>query len=80
MGTRLPAVPSGRRLWGQQILKPLGFRLEPDLAETTVLAALGVTEKDLLLVDADGVQTVSREVLRPLHRASLRRVFEEVKA
>jgi hypothetical protein len=72
LGRRLPVLASAQRLWGQRVLKPLGFRLEPDLPESTIRNALEIKEEELLLATEDGVQIVSAEVLQPLDRTALR--------
>jgi hypothetical protein len=74
IGPRLPAVASGRRVWGKTLLLPLGFRLEPDVPESTIRAAFGLTRGELLLIDADGEQIIPRDVFEPLHRSGLRRL------
>ena len=77
LGQHLPVLASGQRLWGQTVLAPLGFRLEPDLTENTIRAAFALKEGDLLLILQDGAQVVKADILQPLDRAGLRKAALE---
>ena len=57
-GTAFAGTGCGQRLWGRTVLRPLGFRLEPDLSEGTIGAAFAVKDGDLLLVEEAGVEIV----------------------
>jgi len=76
-GSRLPLLASSQRLWGNMVLKPLGFCLEPDLPERVVRECLNVTDEELLIFTVRGVDVLCRSVLRPLSRASLRLAMRE---
>jgi len=77
LGPRLPLLPSSQRLWGNSVLKPLGFCLEPDLPEPAVRECLNLSEDDLLLLTDLGAEVLCRSDLRPLNRASLRLALQE---
>jgi hypothetical protein len=72
LGPRLPAVPVGRRYWGEQVLVPLGYRTDPDLPAEAVRAALGLADEDLLVLDEGRSEVVPRSAFRPLTRAAVR--------
>ncbi len=76
-GPRLPLLPSAQRLWGDTVLKPLGFCLEPDLPEPVVRECLRLTEDDLLIITARGADVLCLADLLPLSRASLRLAMRE---
>jgi hypothetical protein len=68
---RLPTVP-GLRLWGGDVLLPLGFRASPDLPPAVLRAAAGATAKELLLFTHDGFEAVPLAAFAPVTRAGLR--------
>ncbi len=72
LGDRLPLLPSSERFWGQRVLVPLGFRLDPALPETFVVQALGLADDELLLMRAEKGEVLSRSLFEPLTRAGLR--------
>jgi hypothetical protein len=72
VGNRLPLLPGSQRLWGDRVLVPLGQRLEPDLPESAVLDALGISQEELLILESDRAQVVACQALQPLTRAGLR--------
>jgi hypothetical protein len=72
VGKRLPLVPAGERYWGERVLVPLGFRLDPELAETLVCSALALAEDDWLLLGSRRAEVIDGTLLRPLARAGLR--------
>ena len=55
-----------------RVLVPLGQRLEPDLPESAVLDALGISQEELLILESDRAQVVACQALQPLTRAGLR--------
>jgi hypothetical protein len=69
---RLPPLPGGRRLWGERLLVPLGFRPEPALPERTLLEVLRVEGDDLALLGDDRVEMVPWRAFEPLTRAGIR--------
>ena len=72
LGRQLPALPNGRRLWGERVLAPLGFRPEPALPEKTLLEALGAAAGEFIVLDAEGAEVVPADVFGPLTRAAVR--------
>jgi hypothetical protein len=77
LGKRLPAVPSGVRYWGDNLLLPVGFRPNPGLPSTTLRAAVGAAADELVFLDADGAEVVPRSAFEPLTRAGLRLAIRE---
>lgn len=75
-GDRLPLVPGARRYWGNVLLVPLGYRLDPDLGEPILRQAL-LVEEELLVFDADGVERIPQAAFGPLSRGALRRALLE---
>ncbi len=55
---RLPLLPDATRYWGIDLLTPLGYRLEPDLPESTVRRAAGADAGSLVLWEDDGFELV----------------------
>ena len=76
-GDRLPEVADGERFWGGAVMTPLGWRLEPALAERALARALGLGDDDLALLTADGAEVISAGLLRPVTRAGLRLALRE---
>jgi hypothetical protein len=71
----LPAL-SGERFWGRRVLLPLGYCIEPDLAEGVLLGALGLQEGEIALWTAEGVEVLAAEVFGPVTRAGVRLTSE----
>jgi hypothetical protein len=69
---RLPAIEGGLRFWGGEVLIPLGYRAEPELADDALRQAVGAGPDDLLILDHDGAELIPREAFRRLSRASIR--------
>jgi MoxR-vWA-beta-propeller ternary system domain bpX2 len=81
LGSRLPLLRDGQRFWGKRALRPLGYRLEPDLPESAIRDALGATSEELLIFHEDGsAEMVPTSALGPLTRAGVRRAVEEASA
>jgi hypothetical protein len=78
LGEHLPPLAAGERLWGERVLVPLGYRPEPALPETAVTEALGMGPDEILLLDKEGPQVLSRTVLQPLTRAGVRLALREI--
>lgn len=72
LGKCLPLFRRGQRFWGQRILLPLGYRLEPELPESAVAEAVGLEPSQLLLMQESGAETIPQEVLQPLSRVAIR--------
>jgi hypothetical protein len=71
-GDRLPVIPDAERFWGDRVLAPLGCRVEPDLPETAIRAAAGVSLSEVLILTAAGVEAVPEGAFAPLTRAGVR--------
>jgi hypothetical protein len=68
----LPALAEGLRFWGCDVLIPLGYRAEPDLADRALRQAVGAGPDELVLLDQDGPELIPRQAFRPLSRAGIR--------
>jgi hypothetical protein len=75
VGTRLPAVVGGERFWGERVLIPLGYRPEPDLAESVLVALFGLQAGELAFFRLEGVTVLPDDALEPLSRARLRLII-----
>src|SRR5262249_29260421 len=71
-GTRLPTIADGLRLWGHDVLIPVGFRAEPQLAERALRAAVGAGPDDMVILDGEGPELIPRQAFQPLSRAAIR--------
>ncbi|MFO0805551.1 MAG: hypothetical protein U0791_20810 [Gemmataceae bacterium] len=72
LGKRLPTVANAIRHWGDLLLVPLGFRIDPELPQNVVRDAVGAAENELVLFDERGAECIPRESFQPVTRASLR--------
>jgi hypothetical protein len=72
LGERLPPLPGATRWWGNRILVPLGFRLDPDLAEGAVFQALGLVQSERAFLTLDGVEVLPADAFGPVSRAGVR--------
>jgi MoxR-vWA-beta-propeller ternary system domain bpX2 len=68
----LPPLEEGVRFWGTELLLPLGFRAEPDLPHPAIRRAAGATNKELAVLDDQGIEVIPRAVFAPLSRAAVR--------
>jgi MoxR-vWA-beta-propeller ternary system domain bpX2 len=71
-GVRIPALIDGLRFWGDDVLIPLGFRAEPELAGRALCAAVGAGPDDVVVLDGEDPELISRRAFRPLSRAGIR--------
>jgi hypothetical protein len=74
-GQRLPPLADAERFWGCRVLIPLGFRQEPDWAESALAEALGLGSGELILLRSGSAVVVPENVLGRLCRASVRRAL-----
>jgi hypothetical protein len=72
LGRRLPSPAGAERFWGHRVLTPLGFRSEPDWAESALCQAMRLEPEEIVWLREGRVVVVPGEALRPLSRASLR--------
>jgi hypothetical protein len=77
LGAKLPAVPHATRYWGNDLLVPVGYRPEPDLAPAILREAVGAGADDLVVLDERGAEIISRSAFEPLTRAGIRLVLAE---
>jgi hypothetical protein len=77
---RLPMLPLGLRFWGIDLLIPVGFRTEPDLPEPSLRHAVGAGPEDLVVLDQDGFELISRRVFQPLSRAGIQLAREGMRS
>lgn len=77
IGSRLPLFATSQRFWGEAILLPLGFRLEPDLPERLLRVCLDLSATELAIVTEAGIDVLDRSELTRLNRASLRLAMAE---
>lgn len=75
-GAKLPPLVGAVRLWGETVLLPLGWRLEPDLPPSAIRQALAIEDHELLLW-IDGPEAIPADRLQPLSRAAIRLAEEE---
>jgi hypothetical protein len=75
---KIPPIPGSTRLWGADLLLPVGFRPEPDLPLSIIRTAVGATVDDLVLFDESGVDLVPRLAFETLTRAGVRLAAREV--
>jgi hypothetical protein len=71
-GSPLPILPGSKRYWGDRVLLPLGFRMDPDLPQTALQEAIQLKEGQIAFLDEAGVEVIPGDLLRPLSRASIR--------
>jgi hypothetical protein len=72
LGPALPWAAESVRYWGDRLLVPLGFRVEPAFGETTLLEACGIGEDEIAVFDRHGMEVVPELALAPLTRADYR--------
>jgi hypothetical protein len=77
LGSRLPNIPGAIRLWGDDLLIPVGFRPEPDLAPTAIREAVGAGADELVVLDDRGAEIIPRAAFEPLTRAGIRLALAE---
>jgi hypothetical protein len=66
------ALAGATRFWGDTLLIPLGWRLEPALPEGDVAEAFGLQQGDSGLLTPDGIEVVAAECFGLLTRAGVR--------
>lgn len=71
-GKALPAIPQAVRFWGEAVLVPVGFHIEPAVSPPTLRAAAGAGDGEVLVVEETGVEIVPLAAFSPLTRAGLR--------
>jgi hypothetical protein len=76
-GARLPALPEAQRFWGEMLLLPLGWRLEPELPTAATREALGASSEEILVWSEGGPEAIATACFRPLSRAAIRLAEEQ---
>jgi hypothetical protein len=77
LGSRLPSIPGAIRLWGDDLLVPVGFRPEPDLAPAAIREAVGAGADELVVLDDRGAEIIPRAAFESLTRAGIRLALAE---
>ncbi|VTT96817.1 Uncharacterized protein OS=Singulisphaera acidiphila (strain ATCC BAA-1392 / DSM 18658 / VKM B-2454 / MOB10) GN=Sinac_2119 PE=4 SV=1 [Gemmataceae bacterium] len=72
LGPRLPSLAGAVRLWGTDVLVPVGFRPEPELPPATLREACGAEADELLVLDEARAEVVPKGAFEPLTRAGVR--------
>ncbi len=70
-GDTLPSLAGATRLAGDNVLTPVGFRLDPPLPDDIVCAAAGVTSGNVMLFHEADFDAVPRDRAEPLTRAAV---------
>jgi hypothetical protein len=73
-GAKLPPLADAVRLYGADVLLPLGVRLDPPLPAAVVWAAAGCVAGEVLLVTEEGCERIPRDRAEPLTRGGVRLV------
>jgi hypothetical protein len=76
----LPTSRTGVRFWGVDVLVPLGFRTDPNLAESALKNVVGAGPNDLVVFRPDGFEVIARAIFKPLCRAGVRLAWNSLKA
>lgn len=77
LGNKLPTIADAERFWGDRVLIPLGFRVEPDWPESALREAAAVGPDELLVLTTDTTEAIPNDTFRPLTRAAIRRASRE---
>jgi hypothetical protein len=72
VGDGLPMLPGNTRYWGERVLTPLGFRIEPELHLGVLQEVLGLSDRDFAIFCDSGVERFSRELFTDLSRGRVR--------
>jgi hypothetical protein len=71
-GERLPPLAGAERWWGADVLIPLGFRPEPDLAGEVLRQVMGLAPGEVALLTDLGAEVVPAGAFGPVTRAGVR--------
>jgi hypothetical protein len=74
LGRDLPTVTGATRFWGDDLLIPVGCRVEPDLPPATVRSIFGTLDDEFLVIETTSAEKIRRELFQPLIRAGLREI------
>jgi len=72
LGSRLPMLPGNVRYWGERVLTPLGFRVEPEIPPRVLQEVLDLSHHDMAILSETGVERISIELLTELSRGRVR--------
>ena len=75
-GEKLPTIAGAARYWGSDVLVPLGFRPDPDMAVDVLRAVAGANPGDVVLFEETGVTVIPGPAFAPLTRAGVRLAAE----
>ncbi|WP_422926616.1 hypothetical protein [Singulisphaera sp. PoT] len=76
-GAELPAIEEALRFWGNRVLVPLGWSVEPDLTELVLCHALNLALGEIAIFQDEGIEIVPGSAFRNLSRASIRLALRE---
>jgi hypothetical protein len=71
-GPKLPSIASGIRWWGARVFIPLGSRPEPELVESILCDAFGLSDGEMALLTEEGIELIPRSSFGPVSRAGVR--------
>jgi hypothetical protein len=80
LGQHLPAASQGMRFYGERLLLPLGYQLQPMLPVESSLALVNASERDVVFWSHDEIRVIPREEFAPLTRAGVRQVCRKTGA
>jgi hypothetical protein len=72
IGENMPMLDGSLRLWGHEVLIPLGYAPAPALPESALKEAAGLQDGEVLLWLPERTDVIERSLLAPLTRAGLR--------
>jgi hypothetical protein len=72
IGENMPMLDGSQRLWGRDVLIPLGYAPAPALPESALKEAAGLQDDEVLLWLPERMDVIERSRLAPLTRAGLR--------
>jgi hypothetical protein len=77
LGANPPWIEPGQRYWGERVLCPLGYELTPEIPESAASEALGLRERDVVIVGEHGGEVVPANAFTQLTRAGLRMAVKQ---
>lgn len=72
LGTVLPNIPGATRLYGDSLLIPVGFRVEPRLPVSAIRDAAGADAGEILVWLEAGLERIPKAAFESLTRAGIR--------
>lgn len=72
LGENVPPIPEGTRFYGESVLLPLGYQLDPELTDTEVRSLLDSSQDEIVLITADDAQLIAKSLINRLTRSAIR--------